>query len=63
MSVTRVKSSEEEGENMLEIEGAFYNAKEIRRLGRNNRDNLVITYTNGEVESPYRPPQPCAVER
>ena len=35
---------------MLEIEGAFYNAKEIRRLGRNNRENLVITYVSGEVE-------------
>lgn len=35
---------------LLKIEDAYYNAKEIRRLGRNNRDNLVITYTNGEIE-------------
>lgn len=35
---------------MLKIENGYYNAREIRRLGRNNRDNLVITYANGEVE-------------
>lgn len=35
---------------MLKIENGYYNAKEIRRLGRSNRDNLVITYVNGEVE-------------
>lgn len=34
---------------LLNIEGAYYNAQEIRELERNNRDNLVITYTNGEV--------------
>ena len=35
---------------MLRIGNGYYNPREIRRLGLNNRDNLVITYTNGEVE-------------
>lgn len=35
---------------MLKIENAYYNAKEIRKLSRTNRDNLIITYTNGEQD-------------
>lgn len=35
---------------MLKIENAYYNAKDIRKLSRTNRDNLIITYVNGEEE-------------
>ncbi len=35
---------------MLKIENGYYNAKEIRKLARTNRDNLIITYANGETE-------------
>lgn len=33
---------------MLEIEGAYYNANDIRKLARTNRNNLIIEYINGE---------------
>lgn len=33
---------------MLKIEGAYYNANDIRKLARTNRDNLIIEYINGE---------------
>lgn len=35
---------------MLKIENAYYNAKDIRKLSRTNRDNLIITYVNGEQD-------------
>lgn len=35
---------------MLKIENGYYNAKDIRKLSRNNRDNLIITYVNGEQD-------------
>lgn len=35
---------------MIEINNEYYNAKDIRRLNRNNRGNLVITFTNGDIE-------------
>lgn len=35
---------------MLKIENAYYNAKDIRKLSRTNRDNLIITYINGEQD-------------
>lgn len=35
---------------MLKIENAYYNASAIRKLSRSNRDNLIITYVNGEQD-------------
>lgn len=35
---------------MLKIENSYYNAKEIRKLSRTNRDYLIITYINGEQD-------------
>ena len=35
---------------MLKIGNAFYNARDIRKLSRTNRDNLIITYVNGEQD-------------
>ena len=35
---------------MLKIENAYYNARDIRKLSRTNRDNLIITYVNGEQD-------------
>ncbi len=35
---------------MFKIGKGYYNAKEIRKLSRTNRDNLIITYVNGEQE-------------
>lgn len=35
---------------MLKIENTYYNAREIRKLSRTNRDNLIITYINGEQD-------------
>lgn len=35
---------------MLKIENAYYNAKDIRKLSRTNRDNLIITYINGDCD-------------
>lgn len=35
---------------MLKIENAYYNAREIRKLSRTDRNHLIITYTNGEQD-------------
>lgn len=35
---------------MLKIENAYYNARDIRKLSRTNRNNLIITYTSGEQD-------------
>lgn len=35
---------------MLKIENGYYNAKDIRKLSRTNRDNLIITYINGDED-------------
>lgn len=35
---------------MLKIENGYYNARDIRKLSRTDRDNLIITYTNGEQD-------------
>ena len=38
------------GIDMLKIENAYYNAKDIRKLSRTNSYNLIITYINGEQD-------------
>lgn len=35
---------------MLKIENGYYNATDIRKLSRTSRDNLIITYVNGEQD-------------
>ena len=36
---------------MLDIDNKYYNSKDIRCLNLSNRDNLVITFINGDVEN------------
>lgn len=35
---------------MLKIGNGYYNPMAIRRLGLSNRNNLIITFTNGEID-------------
>ncbi len=35
---------------MLKINNTYYNANNIRKLSRTNRNNLIITYTDGEQD-------------
>lgn len=35
---------------MLKIGKAYYNAKDIRKLARTDRNNLIIEFVNGEQD-------------